>query len=305
LLLARGKAEEAEPKLRASLDEIHRVLGREYEFSLCKTFALTDSLVRQGKWSQAESLLREQVEIRRPLRGRRIDSTLKLISKLADVLCDQGSDQHKLAEAESLYREALKLTDDLPSPYLPPYILGVFRQTKARGTGGPIALKVARSRLLEGLGLCRLARGDAEEAERLIRQSLDSRRSFLLETHVEIGESLSLLGAALTEDGRAEQAESLLREGLGILRKALPAGHWRLAATDGFLGACLAAQGRFPEAEPLVLAGYRTLEADRHAPPLMVSLALERVIRLYDAWGKPEKAAEWRARRPADGHRRP
>jgi tetratricopeptide (TPR) repeat protein len=205
-----------------------------------------------------------------------------------------------------LYREALQITDDLPSPYLcPSYILRVFRQTKARGTGGPIGLKMARSELLEGLGLCRLAQGDAKEAVKLIGDSLDSRRSFLLESHVEIGESLCLLGAALTEKGRAEEAESRLREGLDILRKALPAGHWRLAATDCFLGACLATQGRSSEAEPLVLSGYRTLEADRLAPPLMVSLALERVIRLYDGWDKPEEAARWRAKQPVDGHRRP
>jgi tetratricopeptide (TPR) repeat protein len=278
---------------------------REYEFSLCTTFALTDSLVRQGKWSEAESLLREQVEIRRPIRGQRIDMTMMLIAKLADVLCDQGSDQRKLAEAESLYREALQIADDLPSPYVcPSYVLRVIRQTKARRTGDPIGPQVARSHLLEGLGLCRLAQRHAKEAEELIHQSLDLRDSFLLESHVEIGESHSLLAAALTEDGRADQAESHLSKGLDILRKALPAGHWRLAATDSYLGACLAAQGRFPKAEPLVLSGYRTLEADRHAPPLMVSLALERVIRLYDGWGKPEEAARWRAKRPVDGHRR-
>ena len=54
-----------------------------------------------------------------------------------------------------------------------------------------------------------------------------------------------------------------------------------------------------------MLSGYRTLEADRHVPPLMVSLALDRVIRLYDGWGKSEKAAEWRTKRTSDGHRRP
>jgi hypothetical protein len=53
------------------------------------------------------------------------------------------------------------------------------------------------------------------------------------------------------------------------------------------------------------LSGYRTLEADRQAPPLMVSLALDRVIRLCDGSDKSEKAVEWRAKRTADGHCRP
>ena len=232
LLLAQGKAAEAEPHLRASLDVCQRVLGPEHRFCLCSICSLSDSLIRQGKWPEAESLLREQMAIRRPLRGERIDDRLKLISKLVSVLRDQS----KLAEAESLYREALQLTEDLSSPYVPiSSVLRLIPQRKARGSGGPIGREVMRSELLEGLGLCLLARGVSKEAEESIRKSLDSRRSFLPETHAEIGESLFLLGAALTENGRAKEAESLLQEALGILRKALPAGHWRFAASDSFL----------------------------------------------------------------------
>ena len=60
----------------------------------------------------------------------------------------------------------------------------------------------------------------------------------------------------------------------------------------------MAGQKRFDEAEPLLLEGYTGLEsslpADRRAEKL--PLAIERLIRLYDAWGKPDKADEWRAK---------
>ncbi len=38
------------------------------------------------------------------------------------------------------------------------------------------------------------------------------------------------------------------------------------------------------------------------APPLLThsAAALEALIDLYDAWGKPDKAAEWRAKLPTE-----
>ena len=58
-------------------------------------------------------------------------------------------------------------------------------------------------------------------------------------------------------------------------------------------------QGRFAEAEPLLLKGY-----DGMSPPPAVEdrkrEALQRIVDLYDAWGKPDKAAEWRAKLPTE-----
>ena len=54
---------------------------------------------------------------------------------------------------------------------------------------------------------------------------------------------------------------------------------------------------RFEEAERLLLESYEKL--DPPSPPLRKlrrGEALERIVGLYEAWGKPEKAAEWRAK---------
>ena len=66
------------------------------------------------------------------------------------------------------------------------------------------------------------------------------------------------------------------------------------------LGGSLLGQKKFAEAEPLIVSGYEGMKA-REAkipPPVCRDLtdAAERVVKLYEAWGKKDKAAEWRAK---------
>ncbi len=65
-------------------------------------------------------------------------------------------------------------------------------------------------------------------------------------------------------------------------------------------------QKKFADAEPLILAGYEGMKARESKIPApdtpRLTEAAERVVQLYEAWGKKDKAAEWRAKlaRPAD-----
>jgi len=49
-------------------------------------------------------------------------------------------------------------------------------------------------------------------------------------------------------------------------------------------------QKQYAAAELLLLQGYEPPQAK----DLRLREALERLVQLYDAWGKPDKAAEWR-----------
>jgi hypothetical protein len=65
------------------------------------------------------------------------------------------------------------------------------------------------------------------------------------------------------------------------------------------VGECLTARGKYAEAEPLLLAGYDgMLQRAKEMRPGNNSLtdAGQRLVRLYEAWGKPELAADWRAK---------
>ena len=70
------------------------------------------------------------------------------------------------------------------------------------------------------------------------------------------------------------------------------------------MGASLAGQKKYAEAEPLLLEGYQSMAARKNrmgVPDLYyLDLAREWLVQLYEAWGKPEKAAEWRKTRKPD-----
>jgi hypothetical protein len=105
----------------------------------------------------------------------------------------------------------------------------------------------------------------------------------------------------------------VLRECLAIREKKLP-DDWLRFNTMSLLGGALLGQGRYDEAEPLITHGYEGMEVRAAKIPALskprLAEAAVRVVRLYEAWGKPEKAGAWKARlgladMPADVFARP
>jgi hypothetical protein len=95
------------------------------------------------------------------------------------------------------------------------------------------------------------------------------------------------------------EAEMLLREGSPFVEK-----YWADEAYRPYvmslLGASLLGQKKFADAEPLLLQGYQGLQQRQTSlPPYLnaprrITESLERLVQLYDAWGKPAQAAEWK-----------
>jgi hypothetical protein len=88
----------------------------------------------------------------------------------------------------------------------------------------------------------------------------------------------------------------LLHHKLWHIRRA---NNWCRFRSASLLGASLLGQKKFDEAEPLLIKGYEEMkerEAKIPAPfKHYLTEAGERVVRLYEDWGKPEEAAKWRA----------
>jgi eukaryotic-like serine/threonine-protein kinase len=99
--------------------------------------------------------------------------------------------------------------------------------------------------------------------------------------------------------GRWADAEPLLRETLAIREKATPDDWWRYDASS-LLGEALLGQGRYAEAEPLIVAGYEGMKAREARIPVpersRLREAAERIVRLFEAWNKPDQATEWKAK---------
>lgn len=134
--------------------------------------------------------------------------------------------------------------------------------------------------------------GEYDRAEGMIREELDLNIKLLGPEHWRVADSyLGLAGIALEND-EPDEARQLALTALDIYRQALPAGHLKISGGESVLGDVYLAQGRYAEAEPLLLESYRAMEAVQDRVPYRIA-ALETLIDLYEAWGKPEKAVEY------------
>ena len=118
-------------------------------------------------------------------------------------------------------------------------------------------------------------------------------------------EELAEQGENLLQTRRHAQAEPILRECLAIFQKKEPEA-WTTFHARSLLGGALLGQEKYADAEPVLVQGYEGLEAREGRIPRLyarhhVAEAGRRIVRLYEAWGRPEKAAEWRAKLAGQG----
>ena len=108
---------------------------------------------------------------------------------------------------------------------------------------------------------------------------------------------LAVWGSSLLGRGQFAEAEPLLRECLAI-REAKEPDAWTTFNTQSMLGAALLGQKKYADAEPLLVKGYEGMKArEKSIPPLAATRipdALDRLIALYTATGKPEEATKYR-----------
>jgi tetratricopeptide (TPR) repeat protein len=130
--------------------------------------------------------------------------------------------------------------------------------------------------------------GRTAEAARLYERNPDT---------VSHAAALALRGRVLLSEKKAAEAEGKLRESLAVLQRIRP-DEWTTFKVKSELGEALLSQKKYAEAEPLLLSGYRGLRQRRaDIPPhdrACVTTALERIVRLYEAWGKKDEADKWR-----------
>ena len=132
------------------------------------------------------------------------------------------------------------------------------------------------------------------EAVRFFEAALTVQRRELSPRHPRVAETLSQLVGVLNRAGRATEAETRIRQSLELTRSIYPEGSWQIAFAQSTLGECLVEQQRFAEAEPELLAAdkvMRSVWGDTNFYPLD---SANRIVRLYDGWGRSEKASPYR-----------
>jgi tetratricopeptide (TPR) repeat protein len=96
--------------------------------------------------------------------------------------------------------------------------------------------------------------------------------------------------------GRDAEALALARDALETAEASLPRGHLKIGRYRQYLGQCLTALDRFEEAERELLAAHDSLRGQQGDGHPYTQAAVFDLIDLYEAWGKPAQAAEWRSR---------
>ena len=138
-----------------------------------------------------------------------------------------------------------------------------------------------------------LARTEPERLPEAIRRSLILRQragapdTLLAADRGKLARLRHETGMRDLQAGRARAARSALAEAVELAKQAGIGGLVVLSAARGDLGACLTDLGEFAAAESLLLDSYRVLGAREQ---------LMQLVRLYQLWGKPEKARAFAGR---------
>jgi len=309
-----GEYPQAETLLGRALEIQRRLLGPEHPDTLYSMNNLANVYRSQARDPQAEALYSQTLEIRRRVLGPEHPDTLTSMNNLANVYWSQG----KYAQAEVLYGQAMDIQRRVLGPEHPDTLLSMgnladtyARQGKyvqAEALFGP-TLEISRRvlgrehpRTLDHLSyVAAMYQGEGKYAmaETYAAQALAGRRRALGSEHPETMQWAADLALAYLSQGKLLESERLSRDVLVFNRKTQP-DDWQRFRAESLLGASLAGRKKYAEAEPLLLEGYQGMVERKArvgwmgaANLLYVDRAREWIVQLYQAWGKPEKAAEW------------
>jgi eukaryotic-like serine/threonine-protein kinase len=235
----------------------------------CKiTIALTYALAH--RFPEGIALGEEALKRSKAKRGPRYPGTL-LIRGILGMCYELAG---RFPDAISLHQETLELMKEHLSPDHPQTFATIWALVRAyRGAGRPEE-----------------AVAPGEEALKVSQARYGPRPLTTVN-------SMAHLAEVHMDLGRYDRAEPLLRQGLAILEEDWP-DEWGTFEVKSLLGGALLGQQKYDEAVPLLLGGYQGLKerAARIVPNGHGELtaALERLVRLYDAWEKPDQAAKWR-----------
>jgi tetratricopeptide (TPR) repeat protein/tRNA A-37 threonylcarbamoyl transferase component Bud32 len=270
LYVAEGKFAQAETLYSGALDIQRRLFGEQRPTTIHFLANLGGLYREEGKYAQADAALTQALEVRRRVLGEAHPDTLRSMLELGLLYRDEG----KYMQAEQLLSQVLEI------------------QHRVLAAEHPDTL-----RSMSDLGALYHAEGKDGLAEPLLIKALELRRRVLGPANPDSLDTVGSLAEVELQEQKYADAEPLLREAVGTTEKTSP-DTWNRYYFQTLLGASLSGQKRFAEAEPLLVSGRQGMlqrEASIPADRLShVVQAGQRIVELYENWGKLEKAAEWR-----------
>jgi len=265
----RGDSHEAELLFRESLSLSPQILreGR-YRIGVTRS-TLASTLADQGKFEEALRTAQEAVAEARQAGQADTPGFGFSLTVLGGLL----TDNRHFAEADAALREAEAIFHRLLSP---------SHLWLADNLRNQAALLYEQNRFAESL--------------EKVTKTLDLYRANFGTHYDNYPTALIIRGLSLTKTGQPNEGETILREAVKMRSDSLPKEHFWVALANDALGECLTNQGRYDEAEPLLLQSYESLKSSQGASNPRTRLAVQRLIALYEGWGKFDTAKSYRNR---------
>lgn len=274
---------------------------------------LASNLSQRGKMKEAEENLREALAMHDRVGGKP-DVRMQILSLLVSVLGEQGRSEDAIAPAA----ECLKLGREVYGEdayrtmiFVNNYAFALMGAGRADEAAAQFraALAVMKQagedddalalNMKHNLAIALGKAGAGGERETLLREVVSGRRRIHGDNDPYTLKSIHALATELRDRGKLEEARSLFQEALDRAEKVWPDGHFMVEHYRRGLGVCLMEMKRFEEAEPLLVTSQANdLKLLPEGHPNRIE-GIEKLILLYEEWGKPEQAAAWRAKLPA------
>ncbi|MEO6596085.1 MAG: tetratricopeptide repeat protein [Planctomycetota bacterium] len=311
-LFAQGKIDEAEQVLQQALAMQQRRFEDENAAVTLTMNSLGRVLDAQGRLPEAEAMSRRVLELTRQLLGTEHPQVVVALNNLATVLLKLG----KLDEAEDLHLEALRLQRQQVGDHNPMIASSLHNLAAVKNAQG--LNDEAEALLRQAIAMRQQVLGDSHPdvadsvknlaivllAQGKLREGADAQRDFVTRLRGRcapddpgLASALAQLGGVQVQLHEFAEAEVVLRECVQIHCAKLPTDPRTFVAMS-LLGSAIAEQGRHDEADPLLRDGYDKLQSVHGADPAVASTlaqrkreALDRLVKHYEDWGKPEQAA--------------
>ena len=321
VLADKGDYASAAPRLEQALAMRRRLLGYDHADVAVTLSELGRVYQDLGLNQRAEPLQREALRIRRAVLGEDHRETAVSLSDLASVLRLNGD----LAGAEALLTRCLEMNrrtrgEIHPNTSATLHDLALIAAARQDTAGAETmlrhALDIARKTLgerhpvvattLNSLSHVLVAQGRTDEAAAALQDALAIARPALGSDHQLVAIYAFNLAFVQLRRNHAAAAEELIREALPIRarapglvpsrRRTVTEDDWSVASAKALLGSSLVAQGRYADAEVVLLEARRDLDGQPGPAARDVKATIGGLVQLYEAWGKHEAAAAYRAR---------
>ena len=294
-----GRPAEALPLYRLVARNYERAFGELHPRAIRAADEVGSPLMDLGRVQEARNVRRAVAE-RFARAAAQADADPSLLDGYATFLFDvEPEDLRQPSRAVALARRAVEATGRTDFEFLRTLSLaleaaGDTREALATAREASALPDGIQSFVTESL-VVRLARAIEPQSLEpwLLARLARLRRERGPDEYLQV-RTLDHLARHYAATGRPAEAEARVREELDVLARSVPPTHFMVGSAQGELGERLMDRGALADAEPLLLKSFEAHVTSRRFVQASRVRARDRLVRLYEALGRPDEARKYR-----------